>query len=163
MSSAPLPSQPPPAALAPAVPLVRVSARLWLAGIVAVSFAVRLVAALAHEAPRYFPDEYIYSSLARSISQGALEIRGTAAGFPALLEPLLASPLWLVADTEGAYRLTQAMHALAVSLAAVPVYWLARRLGLPSWQASVRHAWTSVSCRSSATALPSPKALAPNT
>jgi hypothetical protein len=108
-----------------------IPARLTLAGIVGLSFAVRLLASLAHATPLYFPDEYIYGSLARSLATtGRLAIRGTPAHFPALLEPLLAAPFWLTGDPELAYRLTQGLNALAMSLAAIPVYLLARRLGL---------------------------------
>jgi hypothetical protein len=56
-----------------------------------------------------------------------------SASFPALLEPLLAAPFWLPGDPELAYRLTQGLNALAMSLAAVPVYLLCRRLGLGKW------------------------------
>ncbi|MFN2467944.1 MAG: ArnT family glycosyltransferase [Gaiellaceae bacterium] len=106
-------------------------ARVVLGGIVCVSFAVRLVCAFAHAVPVYFPDEYIYSSLARGFAEsGRPEVRGGVAHFPALLEPLLAAPTWLFGDPMLAYRLTQAEHALAMSLAAVPVYLLARRLEL---------------------------------
>ena len=112
------------------------SARLALPLLVCVSFAVRLAAALAHATPLYFPDEYIYGSLARSLAtSGRLAIRGTSAHFPALLEPLLAAPFWLTGDPMLAYRLTQGLNALAMSLAAVPVYLLARRLGLGQWLA----------------------------
>ena len=112
--------------------LVAVPAWLWLGGMVAISFALRLATSLSHVAPRIFPDEYIYASLGRSLADGSLTIRGEPAGFPALLEPLLAAPLWLVAgdDVELGYRLTQGMHAFAVSLVAIPVFLLARRLGL---------------------------------
>ena len=106
----------------------------WLAGFIVLSVGLRIAAALGHATPRYFPDEYIYSSLSRSLAQGKLEIRGTPAHFPALLEPLLAAPLWLGDNIELSYRLTQSLHALAASLAAVPVYLLAGRLGLPAWQ-----------------------------
>ena len=59
-----------------------------------------------------------------------------------MLESLLAAPLWLVADTATAYRLTQGLHAVAMSLAALPVYWLARRVGLPAWQSLACGAFT---------------------
>jgi len=112
------------------------SARVCVSVIVLTSVAVRLLASLAHDTPRYFPDEYIYSALARSIAEtGKLQIRGVPAHFPALLEPLLASPFWLTHDPTLAYRLTLAMHATAMSLAVVPVYWLARRVGLGKWMA----------------------------
>ena len=50
-----------------------------------------------------------------------------------MLEPLLAAPFWLSHDPGVAYRLTQAENALSMSLAAVPVYLLVRRLGGGSW------------------------------
>ena len=115
------------------VRIAAIPARLGLPAIVLASFLLRLVAAFAHSTPLYFPDEYIYGSLARSLAtSGRLAIRGTSAHFPALLEPLLAAPFWLFGDPVLAYRLTQGLNALAVSLAAVPVYLLARRLGLGS-------------------------------
>ena len=56
-----------------------VPARLVLAGIVAASFAVRFVMALGHSTPLYFPDEYIYSAISRSLAEhGRPLIRGAA-------------------------------------------------------------------------------------
>jgi hypothetical protein len=105
-------------------------ARLLLGGIVAVSFGLRFAAALVHTTPLYFPDEYIYSGIARSLAEhGRPLIRGHSAHFPAMLEPLLAAPFWLSHDPAVAYRLTQAENALAMSLAAIPVYLLVRKLG----------------------------------
>lgn len=135
-----------------AVPAVRarafaLPARSCLAGIVAISFVARALVSLWHVTPRYFPDEYIYSALARSIAEThTLTIRGGPAHFPALLEPLLAAPFWLAHDPALAYRLTLGMHALAMSLAAVPVYWLARRLG--------RGSGTALACAAFAVVLP---------
>jgi hypothetical protein len=108
---------------------------LVLGVLVGVSFAVRLWAVLAHATPRYFPDEYIYPSLAKALSEGHLTIRGQAVSFPALLEPLVTAPAWLAGDVEIAYRLTQGLHALLASLLAVPAYLLARRVGLTAGQA----------------------------
>src|SRR5213078_4481349 len=89
-----------------------------------------------HATPLYFPDEYIYASISRSLAEhGRPLIRGGPAHFPALLEPLAAAPFWLTNDPTLAYRLTQAENALAMSLAAVPVYLLVRRLGGGSWAA----------------------------
>jgi hypothetical protein len=114
--------------------LATMPARFVLAGIVGVSFCVRFVLALAHATPLYLPDEYIYASLARGIAEtGRPVIRGGPAHFPALLEPILAAPFWLFGDPALAYRLTQGLHGLAMSLAAVPVYLLCRRLGLGKW------------------------------
>ncbi len=109
------------------------TARVALTLIVAGSFAGRLVASAAHPAPRYFPDEYLYTAIARALGAGeAPNVRGTAANFPALLEPILAAPFHALFSPELAYRLTQAENALLMSLAAVPVYLLARRLSLSS-------------------------------
>ena len=109
----------------------------WLARPVAVllplivlSSLVRSAVAWKHETPRYFPDEYIYAALGRSLAHGHYEIRGHLAHFPAFLEPLLAAPLWRFFSTETAYHLVQAENAVAASLVAVPIYLLARWLGL---------------------------------
>lgn len=116
---------------------------VWLLLIVSISSVARLAAAWRHTSPRTFPDEYIYAALARSLAAGdGLVIRGSSARFPALLEPLLAAPFWLIGDTTTAYRLTQGLHIVAMSLAALPVYWLARRVGAPAWQALACGAFT---------------------
>jgi hypothetical protein len=102
-----------------------------LAGIVAASFLFRTVAGWFRATPVYFADEYIYAELGRSIAEtGRPLIRGTAAHFPALLQPILTAPAWLFDDVETSFRLIQVIGALAMSLAAVPVYLLARRLEL---------------------------------
>ena len=62
-----------------------------------------------------------------------------------MLEPLLAAPFWLTNDPALAFRLTQAENALAMSLAAVPVYLLVRRLGGGTWAALAAGALTVVS------------------
>jgi hypothetical protein len=123
-----------------------IPARLLLGGIVAASFLLRYLAALGHTTPLYFPDEYIYSGIARSLAEsGRPLIRGSSAHFPAMLEPLLAAPFWLTHDPDLAYRLTQAENALAMSLAAVPVYLLVRRLGGGAWVALAGAALTVAS------------------
>ena len=113
-------------------PLLRgLTTRVSLTAIVSLSFAVRAVASAAPPVPRYFPDEYVYTAIARSLGAGhAPSVRGAPAHFPALLEPVLAAPLQALFSPELAYRLTQAENALLMSLAAVPVYLLARRLSL---------------------------------
>ena len=102
-----------------------------LAGIVAVSFAVRLVVGWLRATPNYFPDEYLYSELGRSlVESGRPLVRGVELGSPALLQPLLTAPAWLIDDVEVSYRLVQGFGALAMSLAAVPAFLLARRVGV---------------------------------
>ena len=101
-----------------------------LGAMVASSAIVRTLVAWQHKTPRYFPDEYIYAALGRSLAHGHYEIRGQLAHFPAILEPLLAAPLWRFFSTETAYQLVQAQNAIALSLTAIPIYALARWLGL---------------------------------
>ena len=104
---------------------------LLATGALLVAFAVRVALSWLHATPNYFPDEYLYAALGRSFgSFDGATIRGGAAHFPALLEPLLAAPVWHIGSVETAYRLVQVVHAAAFTLAAVPVYSLARRLGV---------------------------------
>ena len=139
-----------PAAWVTAHPLVA------LGTIVLGSFVVRVAAALAYATPRYFQDEYVYAALARSIAHGQVTIRGGSASFPALVDPLLTSLAWLQNDPEVAYRITQGIHALAISLAAVPVYLLGRRLALPLREASSCPRAGRRLCPSTSTAAGSP-------
>jgi hypothetical protein len=112
-----------------------VPAWVWVAGIVVASFGGRLFAAVARLTPYYLPDEYIYPSLARSLAEhGRPLIRGVGVHFPALLDPIVTAPVWLVtSDPITAFRLTQGIHAVFFSLAAIPAYLLCRRLGLAAW------------------------------
>jgi len=123
-----------------------VPARLALAGIVVASFLTRFLLSLAHATPRYFPDEYIYASISRSLAEhGRPLIRSSPAHFPALLEPLAAAPFWLFHDPALAYRLTQAENALAMSLGAIPIFLLSRRIGVGTGLALVAGAFAVVS------------------
>jgi hypothetical protein len=101
-----------------------------LVGMIAASAIVRSAIAFQHTTPRYFPDEYIYAALGRSIAHGHIAIRGVSSHFPALLEPLVAAPIWALFSTGTAYHLVQIENAVAASLACLPVYLLARYLGL---------------------------------
>ena len=102
-----------------------------LAALVGASVLLRLVIGWLRATPTFFADEYIYAELGRSLAEtGRPLIRGASASFPALLQPLLTAPAWLVDDVETSFRLIQALGALAMSLAAVPVFLLARRLRL---------------------------------
>ncbi len=72
-----------------------------------------------------------YASLGRSLAEsGRPLVRGHSADFPALLQPILTAPAWLFGDVGVGYHLAQTIGALVMALGAVPVYWLARRLGL---------------------------------
>jgi hypothetical protein len=111
--------------------LVDAAAVPLLAGLVALSFIVRLVTGWLRATPNYFSDEYLYAELGRSlVESGRPLVRGAEVTFPALLQPILTAPAWLVDDVWVSYRLIQGLGALAMSLAAVPVFFLARRLGV---------------------------------
>jgi Dolichyl-phosphate-mannose-protein mannosyltransferase len=109
-----------------------VPAAAALAVLIALNDLVRILfSALPLQTPVYLPDEYTYSALARGIAQtGHPVIRGVPAHFPALLEPLLAAPFWLSDNPLLALRLTQVEHEIVMSLAAIPVYLLCKRLQL---------------------------------
>ncbi|HEY7603477.1 MAG TPA: hypothetical protein VH760_04380 [Gaiellaceae bacterium] len=110
---------------------MRQRAPYLLAALIGVSFVVRTGLAWLRATPALFPDEYIYSSIGRSLAEsGRPLIRGGPAHFPALLQPILTAPAWMFGDVDTAFRTVQAIGAFAMSLAAVPVYVLAVRLGL---------------------------------
>jgi hypothetical protein len=70
------------------------SARFVLGAIVLASSAGEMVLARLRITPSAFPDEYIYSALARSLAAtGHLRVHGSAAHFPALLVPFLTAPV----------------------------------------------------------------------
>jgi hypothetical protein len=97
---------------------------------------MRLVVGWLRATPNYFSDEYLYAELGRSLLEsGRPVVRGVELTFPALLQPLVTAPAWLADDVWVSYRAIQAIGALAMSLAAVPVFLLARRLGVGRWLA----------------------------
>ena len=109
--------------------LPRVSVGWAVGAIVAVSAFLQTALAWRRPTPGYFPDEYMYAELGRSILEtGSPLVRGESAHFLPLLYPLLTAPAWLWDDVEHAYRTIQAFNAVAMSLAAIPAFLLARRL-----------------------------------
>lgn len=108
-----------------------VSPAVALAMLVSASAAVRFALALERSAHRYLPDEFLYGQLARSLAEGdGFRVLGQPTLLPSVLQPVLSAPAWLTGDPELAFRLTQALNACAMSLAAVPAYLLARHIGL---------------------------------
>jgi hypothetical protein len=113
------------------VALARIGTAPLLAGLVAASAAVHVVAGWLRATPVYFSDEYMYAELGRSFAESGLPlVRGELAPFPALVYPLLTAPAWLLGDVEASWRAIQLFGAVAMSLACIPVFVLARRLGL---------------------------------
>src|SRR5882724_3627337 len=105
--------------------------KLALGGLVVVSIVVRTWAAWLRATPNYFPDEGIYAALSRSIAHGHLPaVRGQVAHFPALLQPILTAPAWWFGSLDTGYRVTQLIQSVAISTAALAVWWAARKLGV---------------------------------
>jgi hypothetical protein len=76
-------------------------------------------------------DELIYSELAKSVAAGeGFRIRGDAvAGAYGFVYPLLLAPAWALFEAvPAAYTAAKAINAVAISLALVPAYLLARRV-----------------------------------
>ncbi len=106
-------------------------ARSLLVLLVLVSACAKSALAWLQATPVYLPDEYLYGALSRSLLEsGRPLVQGGPAHFWALLVPVLEAPAWLAGSVGTAYRLVQAEQSLAVSLSALPVYWLACRLGV---------------------------------
>jgi hypothetical protein len=104
---------------------------LWLGVVVVASAVVRAWVARFHAGPAYFPDEYLYSELGRSLAaHGHPLVRGESAHFAPLLAAIVTAPGWLFGTTTQGYHVVQAIDSLAMSLAAVPSYLLVRFLGL---------------------------------
>jgi hypothetical protein len=113
-----------------ALPLA-VPAWAWLTSLVLLSALVRYALARRIVAPWIMVDELIYSELAKSVAAGeGFRIRGDAvAGAYGFVYPLLLAPAWALLDSiPAAYTAAKAINALAISLAVVPAYLLARRV-----------------------------------
>ena len=111
-------------------PRRRSSAVVALAALIVVSAVARSIVAWQHSIPRLFPDEYIYTAIGRSIGHGHFAIRGGTVRFPAVFEPIVAAPIWRLFSPGLAYHLVQVENAIVASLAAIPVYLIARKLRL---------------------------------
>jgi hypothetical protein len=102
----------------------------WLASIVAVSIVVR--AGLAHRivAPWIMVDEIVYSELAKSFAaHGHFLVRGVPSHGYGFVYPILLAPAWrLFASVPDAYVAAKLTNSVVMSLAAVPAYFLGRRL-----------------------------------
>jgi hypothetical protein len=120
----------------------------WLAGLVAVSTAIRYVLTRHAVAPWIMVDELIYSELAKSFAaSGHFLVRDHATGSYGYVYPVLISPAWAVfKSVPDAYAAAKGINSLAMSLAVVPAYFLARRVLGP---------WLSVAAAALAVAIPS--------
>ncbi len=107
----------------------------WLAGIVVFSVAFRIELGRQIVAPWIMVDELIYSELAKSFaSSGHFELRGVSQNGYGFVYPMLIAPAWrLFASVPSAYAVAKGINAVLMSLTAVPVYFLARRVVAPAF------------------------------
>jgi hypothetical protein len=112
---------------------VAVPAWAWLAAIVVVSSAIRIVLARQIVAPWIMVDELDYSELAKSFAaHGRFLIRGVPSHGYGFVYPMLIAPAWrLFASVPRAYAAAKDIDSVVMSLAAVPAYLLARRVLRP--------------------------------
>ena len=114
--------------------LRRVPAWVWLAGLVLLSFGLRLALSRHFPSPWIFNDELTYIERTRSfVEEGSFDVRGEQIGGLSRVYPVLLAPAYALFDSQtAAYAAAKATNAALVSLAAVPIYLLARRLVRPS-------------------------------
>jgi hypothetical protein len=105
----------------------------WLAAIVVISAAIRIALGRHVIAPWIMVDELIYSELAKSFAAtGHFQIRGVASNGYGFIYPALIAPAWKVfGPMPTVYEAAKVINAIVMSLAAVPAYFLARRLLAP--------------------------------
>jgi hypothetical protein len=108
----------------------------WLVGLVVLSTGIRYVFTRHAVAPWIMVDELIYSELAKSFAaSGHFLVRDHATGSYGYVYPVLISPAWAAfRSVPDAYAAAKGINSLVMSLAAVPAYFLARRV-LGQWLA----------------------------
>jgi hypothetical protein len=113
--------------------LARVPAWAWLAALVVLSAGFRYGLSRRVVAPWIMADELIYSELAKSFaSTGHFLIRDVHHGTYGVVYPLVIAPAWrLFAAVPDAYAAAKAIGSVLMSLAAIPTYFLARRVTRP--------------------------------
>lgn len=113
------------------IPLAWSAERSILVAIVGLSTLVRAAASLSRSTPVLYPDEYVYTQLARGIAATGLpRIRGSLTNFHSVVVPYLVSPTAFIHAVGTAYHAALFEGSFAFSLAAVPAFGLARRVGV---------------------------------
>lgn len=107
-----------------------VPAWAWLAAIVLGSFGLRATLSRHMLAPFIMTDELTYSELGRSFaSAGSFRIRDVPTSGYGVLYPVLISPAyWLFDSLTDAYAAVKVVNSVVMSLAAIPTYFIARRV-----------------------------------
>jgi len=108
----------------------------WLVGLVVLSTGIRYLFTREAVAPWIMVDELIYSELGKSFAAGGdFLVRGQHTGWYGYVYPVLIAPAWAAFKAvPDAYAAAKGINALVMSLAAVPAYFLARRV-LDKWWA----------------------------
>jgi hypothetical protein len=105
----------------------------WLAGIVVISACVEIAIGRGIQSPTVFFDELAYSELSRSFANGGhfflREVPTTIYGPLSRLYPILIAPAYRFSGSSPqAFAFVKAINAILMSLAALPTYFIARRL-----------------------------------
>ena len=110
--------------------LARVPIWAWLAALVVFSAVFRYGLSRRVVAPWIMVDELIYSELAKSFANtGHFLIRDVHHGAYGVVYPLLIAPAWKIfGSVADAYAAAKTIGSVLMSLTAIPVYFLARRL-----------------------------------
>ncbi len=110
--------------------LRRIPPWVWLAAIVTASTIFRAVLGRSIVAPFIMVDEVIWSELARGIADaGKPLLRGEPESGFSVVYPLLLSPIYATFESLlDAYAAVKTLNSFVMSLAAVPAYFLARRV-----------------------------------
>jgi hypothetical protein len=118
------------------VPRAAHVAHLWavaLGGVILLATLFHWLQSRGHVTPAIFTDELHFSELARSFADGGgLRVRDEPFLFP-FIPALLQAPVWLASSTPLAYELAKALNAALMCSAAIPAYWLSRRLVRPAY------------------------------
>src|SRR6266516_634639 len=102
---------------------------VWVVAIVAVSGLVWAVLARRMVAPWIMVDELLYSELAKSFAAtGSFAVRGVTDHGLGFVYPVLIAPAFRAASVVDAYTYAKEINAELMSLAAVPAYFLAKRV-----------------------------------
>jgi len=111
---------------------LRMPVWVWIALIITGSTFLRIMSGRQTAAPWIFPDELIYSELGKSFAAtGHFAVRGEPFSILSFgpLYPVVLSPIyWLAAGAPQAYEVIKALNAVMISMAAIPAYFIARRL-----------------------------------
>jgi hypothetical protein len=102
----------------------------WLAVIVLVSTAVRILLGGQMVAPWIMIDEIVYSELAKNVAaHGQFLVRGVPSTGYGFVYPVLIAPAWRIfGSIPDAYAAAKVINSILMSLTAIPAYFLARRV-----------------------------------